>query len=89
MNNPPSHEQVARLERKRLAAEDGANAIQEVAERAIAVRANMARLRTLRLAQEAEKRAMVRALHAGKPDLKPPSRRKRAKPYSIVGRDLL
>jgi hypothetical protein len=53
MNKPPSHEQAARLERKRLAAEDGAKSIQEVAERAIAVRANMARLRTLRLANEA------------------------------------
>ena len=53
MDKTPLPEQVARLERRRLAAEDGAKAIQEVADRAIAVRENTARLRTLRLAKEA------------------------------------
>ena len=50
----PSPEQAARLERQRLAAEDGAKALQEVASRAIAIRENMARLRSLRLAKEAQ-----------------------------------
>ena len=43
----------AKLERKRLAAEDGAKAMQEIAARAVAVRENMVRLRALRLAKEA------------------------------------
>ena len=54
MNKIASPEQVAKLERKRLAIEDGAKAIQEVAERAIAVRENMKRLREMRLAKEAQ-----------------------------------
>jgi hypothetical protein len=54
MNKIPSPEQVARLERQRLAAEDGSKALKEVAERAVAVRENMARLRALRLAREAK-----------------------------------
>ena len=52
--NPPSPEQAAKLERRRLAAEDGVKAIQEVADRAKAIRENMARLRRLRLAREAQ-----------------------------------
>jgi len=44
----------ARLTRKRLAAEEGAKALEEVAKKAVDVRANMARLRALRLAKEAE-----------------------------------
>jgi hypothetical protein len=55
MTKPPSPEQSARLERQRLAAEDGSKALQEVANRAIAIRENMARLRRLRLANEAQK----------------------------------
>ena len=54
MTKPPSPEQAARLERQRLAAEDGSKALQEVANRAIAIRENMARLRSLRLAKEAQ-----------------------------------
>ena len=54
MNKILSPEQTARLERQRLAAEDGAKALQEVAERSVAVRENMARLRALRLAKEAK-----------------------------------
>ena len=45
---------VARLERQRLAAEDGAKALEEVAKKAADVRMNMARLRELRLAKEAQ-----------------------------------
>ena len=54
MTKSPSPEQAARLERQRLAAEDGAKALQEVANHAIAIRENMARLRSLRLAKEAQ-----------------------------------
>ena len=54
MTKLPSPEQAARLERQRLAAEDGVKALQEVASRAIAIRENMARLRSLRLAEEAQ-----------------------------------
>jgi hypothetical protein len=54
MIKSPSPEQAARLERKRLAAEDGSKALQEAAEHSVAVRENMARLRALRLAKEAE-----------------------------------
>jgi hypothetical protein len=50
----PSPEQAAKLERQRLAAEDGVKALQEVADRAKSIRENMARLRSLRLAREAE-----------------------------------
>jgi hypothetical protein len=42
------------LERKRVAADEGAKALQDVADRAAAVRENMARLRDLRLAREAQ-----------------------------------
>jgi hypothetical protein len=49
----PSPEQVARVNRQRLAAAEGAQAMEEVARRAADVRANMARLRALRLAKEA------------------------------------
>ena len=43
-----------RLTRKRLAAEEGAKALEEAAKKAVDVRANMARLRALRLAKEAQ-----------------------------------
>jgi hypothetical protein len=43
-----------RLTRKRLAAEEGAKALEEVAKKAVDVRTNMARLRALRLAKEAQ-----------------------------------
>jgi hypothetical protein len=42
------------LTRKRLAAEEGAKALEEVAKKAVDVRADMARLRALRLAKEAQ-----------------------------------
>jgi hypothetical protein len=54
MNKAPSPEKAARLERQRLAAEDGSKAMQEILDTAVAVRANMARLRALRLAKEAD-----------------------------------
>jgi hypothetical protein len=42
------------MTRQRLAAEEGAKALEEVAKKAADVRANMARLRELRLAKEAQ-----------------------------------
>ena len=45
--------QIARATRMRLAAEEGAKAMEEATKEAIAVRKNMARLRELRLAKEA------------------------------------
>lgn len=50
--------QLARANRMRLAAEEGARAMEEATKDAIAVRKNMARLRELRLAKEAS------AIHA-------------------------
>jgi len=46
--------QKEKLTRKRLAAEEGAKALEEVAKKVVDVRANMARLRALRLAKEAQ-----------------------------------
>jgi hypothetical protein len=45
--------QMARANRMRLAAEEGARAMEEATKQSIAVRKNMARLRELRLAKEA------------------------------------
>ena len=50
----PSPESVARANRQRLAAEEGARAMADVEQKAIAVRKNMERLRALRQAREAE-----------------------------------
>ena len=47
-------------ERQRIAAEDGAKAIAEYKAAGIAIRKNMARLRALRLAREAEEAAPAR-----------------------------
>lgn len=48
-----SASQLARANRLRLAAEEGARAMEEATRDAVAVRKNMARLRELRLAKEA------------------------------------
>lgn len=50
----PSPETVARFERKRLAAEEGAQALADVERRGIELRKNMARLREAREAREAD-----------------------------------
>jgi hypothetical protein len=54
----PSPESIARANRQRLAAEEGARAMADVEKKAIAVRKNMERLRTLRQAREAEEARM-------------------------------
>jgi hypothetical protein len=51
---PDDASKLARANRLRLAAEEGARAMEEVTKEAIAVRKNMARLRELRLAKEAD-----------------------------------
>jgi hypothetical protein len=50
-NQSPS--QIARANRLRIAAEEGARALEAAAKEAVAVRKNMARLKELRLAKEA------------------------------------
>ncbi|BBB95063.1 hypothetical protein ABIF38_001415 [Bradyrhizobium japonicum] len=50
----PSPESLARADRQRLAAEEGARAMAEVERDALAIRKNMERLRALREAREAE-----------------------------------
>ena len=52
----PSPESIARANRLRIAAEEGKKALVDVQRQAIAVRENMARLRSLREAEEARKR---------------------------------
>ncbi|WFU44817.1 transcriptional regulator [Bradyrhizobium sp. CB82] len=49
----PSPESIARSNRQRLAAEEGARALADVERQAIEVRKNMARLRELRETREA------------------------------------
>ena len=51
---PDDASRIARANRLRLAAEEGARAMGEVTKEAIALRKNMARLRELRLAKEAD-----------------------------------
>jgi hypothetical protein len=54
----PSPEGIARSNRKRLAAEEGARALADVEKQAVAVRANMTRLREMREAKEAADAAL-------------------------------
>jgi hypothetical protein len=59
------------MTRQRLAAEEGAKALEEIAKRAADVRANMARLRELRLAKEAQEiRTEISAANQPKPKTK-------------------
>jgi hypothetical protein len=53
----PSPEQIAKLNRQRLTKLDERAALEEAARAALAVRKNMARLRELRLAKDAEQAA--------------------------------
>ncbi|WP_298881300.1 transcriptional regulator [uncultured Bradyrhizobium sp.] len=59
-----SPEGIARSDRKRLAAEDGARARADVERQAMEVRKNMARLREMREAKEAADAALQAALPA-------------------------
>jgi len=70
----PSPESIARAARQRLALEEGAQAMAEVKQKAVAVRKNMERLRELRLAREAQE---VRTeISAGNQPAKPKSKRR-------------
>ena len=60
----PSAEAIARSDRKRLAAEEGAQALADVERQAIEVRKNMARLREVREAKEAADAVLQAALPA-------------------------
>jgi hypothetical protein len=62
--SPLSREQTASMNRQRLAVAEHAEVIEEAERTAIAVRENMARLRELRLAKEAE--AFSREISAGR-----------------------
>jgi hypothetical protein len=64
---PQTPSQIARGNRQRLAAEDGAKAIAEINKSDAAVRKNMLRLRELRLAKEASAPAEVPAVKKSKP----------------------
>ena len=71
----PSAESIARANRLKIAAEDGKKALVDIERQAIAVRQNMARLRTLREAEEARRIEEKR----NKPDV-PLAKTKRKKP---------
>jgi hypothetical protein len=53
----PSPESIARANRQRLAKDEGARAMIDVAQKDVAVRKNMERLRALRQAKEAQEQA--------------------------------
>ncbi len=55
----PSPESLARAHRQRLASEEGARAMLDFEQKAIAVRKNMERLRALREAHEARSQAAL------------------------------
>jgi hypothetical protein len=67
--------QLARANRLRLAAEEGARVMEDVVKEAIAVRKNMARLKELRLAKEAA--AMHEQAVAGNDEKAKPRKRRR------------
>lgn len=66
----PSAESIARSNRQRIAQEEGARAMEDVARDAVAVRKNMDRLRALRLAKEAEQALLAPAETAAPPKKK-------------------
>jgi hypothetical protein len=62
--SPPSPSQLARNERMRTAAVEGAKARADIEARDVAVRKNMERLRALRLAKEAEEATQPKPVKA-------------------------
>jgi hypothetical protein len=58
----PSPESIARANRQRIASEEGARAMADVEQKAVAVRKNMERLRALREARQAEEAIVQAAL---------------------------
>ncbi|MDA9451778.1 MULTISPECIES: transcriptional regulator [Bradyrhizobium] len=71
----PSPEGIARSNRQRLAAEEGARAMADAVKQAVDVRKNMARLRELREAKEAADATLQASLPASTP-----TKRKRKPP---------
>ncbi|MGY4474907.1 hypothetical protein [Bradyrhizobium sp. USDA 3364] len=63
----PTSDRLARAERQRLAAEEGARAMADVEREAIAVRQNMERLRALREARDAGAATQAETPTAAKP----------------------
>ena len=63
----PSPESVARTNRQRLAAQEGAQAMLDAEKQAVDVRKNMARLRELRQAREAADATLQASLPAPTP----------------------
>ncbi|MBR0992181.1 transcriptional regulator [Bradyrhizobium japonicum] len=63
----PSPEGIARSNRQRLAAEEGARAMADAGKQAVDVRKNMARLRELREAKEAAEATLRASLPAPTP----------------------
>ncbi len=72
----PSPESLARAQRQRLAAEEGAKSLAEFEQKALAVRKNMERLRLLREAKEAEEAAQAKAKPAAPVSTSKGSRRR-------------
>ena len=68
-------EQIAKENRLRLFRQDGVRAMEDAADEAIVIRKNMARLRELRLAKEAE--TALTDEEISKPKLVKPSNKKR------------
>lgn len=73
-SNEPSEVSVERARRKLMAQQDGETRMAEIARESVAVRSNMARLREMRLAKEAE---MEAAAAAAPPPSKAAKARKR------------
>jgi hypothetical protein len=73
----PSPTSIARAERQRVAAEEGARAMADVDKKAVSVRSNMDRLRALRQAKEAEE-AITLAANPPAPKKKRKASAKRA-----------
>jgi hypothetical protein len=72
-DKPDDASKIARANRLRLAAEEGVRAMEEVTKEGIAIRKNMARLRELRLAKEAD--AIRQKIAAGNDQAAKPKRR--------------
>ena len=72
-DKPDDASKIARANRLRIAAEEGARAMEEVTKEGIAVRKNMARLRELRLAKEAD--AIRQQIAAGNSQAAKPKKR--------------
>jgi hypothetical protein len=63
----PSPESISRAHRQQIAAEEGKKVMAELEQKASAIRANMARLRALREAKEADAPPIERPARAPKP----------------------